>query len=180
MGIEEHQSNTQKLQKLEESKQITLKSDNKKTLVTIVNYEAYQGDMGIEEHQSNTKVTSKEHQSNTDKNIRTKEVIGWFEEIWKTYPNRKGRPEAYKHFVATVKDSETFQKIQGALGYYLQSGSVKKGYVQNGSTWFNQWRDWVEPSSVMMRGNGQTKYEKKEPMGAIELLRLEEEQQRGN
>jgi hypothetical protein len=56
---------------------IMLKSDNKKTLVTIVNYDAYQGDIGIEwtpkEHQSNIKRTSKEHQSNTDKNIRTKE-----------------------------------------------------------------------------------------------------------
>ena len=64
------------IKKLEEIGNLTLKSDNKKTLVTIVNYSDYQDDILSEYQQSNNKVTTKEQQSNTDKevkNIRSKE-----------------------------------------------------------------------------------------------------------
>jgi len=33
--------------------------------------------------------------------------------------------------------------IQRALGNYLRSETVKKGFIKNGSTWFNNWQDWI-------------------------------------
>lgn len=58
------------LKKLEEIGNIVIKSDNKKSLITIVNYEAYQGQMFSEWQQGNNKVTAKEQQSNTDKEVK--------------------------------------------------------------------------------------------------------------
>jgi hypothetical protein len=76
-----------------------------------------------------------------------------FDPIWKKYPNRQGKKSALRHFLATVKTLEDLSNICKSLDNYLQSGNVKNGYVKNGSTWFNEWQDWVEPTDVMMKGN---------------------------
>jgi len=75
------------------------------------------------------------------KGNKTKEK---FEEIWSKYPKRDGRKDAYKHFIASVKTEKDWQDINTALKNYLKSESVKNGYVKNGSTWFNNWKDWID------------------------------------
>ncbi len=66
-----------------------------------------------------------------------------FEKIWVKYPNRIGKKAAFKHFKASVKTKKNLTDIYKALENYKASKRVKKGYVQNGSTWFNNWQDWV-------------------------------------
>jgi hypothetical protein len=66
-----------------------------------------------------------------------------FEEIWGKYPKKDGRKEAKRHFEASVKTSEDMKRIEQALTNYLSSEVVKKGFIKNGSTWFNNWEDWV-------------------------------------
>jgi len=63
-------SNTvyKRLQTLRKMGVINTKSNNKNTLVTIVNWEAYQEVNNISNNKSNNKVTTKEQQSNTNKN----------------------------------------------------------------------------------------------------------------
>lgn len=77
----------------------------------------------------------------------------FFEGIWQLYPKRSGKSNALRHFHSTVKEEADFERIQKALKNYLESGNVKNGYIKNGSTWFNEWQDWVEPSPEMMKGN---------------------------
>lgn len=67
-----------------------------------------------------------------------------FGEVWKQYPDRVGRKAAFRSFEASVKTEADFADIKRALANYLGSERVKNGYVQNGSTWFNNWRDWVD------------------------------------
>lgn len=67
-----------------------------------------------------------------------------FENIWNQYPNKIGRKEAERHFEASVKNDQDYKDISAALAIYLKTDRVKNGFVQNGSTWFNNWRDWVE------------------------------------
>ena len=74
-----------------------------------------------------------------------KEEDSRFLELWNQYPKRDGRKEAYRHFKNSVNSEEDWTLIQTALKNYLASGVVAKGYVKNGSTWFNNWRDWIEP-----------------------------------
>ncbi|TAK64453.1 MAG: hypothetical protein EPO24_03285 [Bacteroidetes bacterium] len=75
-----------------------------------------------------------------------------FELIWKLYPSKLGRKAAERHFYSSVKTEEDWKNINIALGNYVQSDRVKRNYVQNGSTWFNNWRDWISPTEQMMKG----------------------------
>jgi len=82
-----------------------------------------------------------------------------FNEIWGKYPKRVGRRNAEKHFYATVKTEEDLKAIHQALDNYLKSERVYKGYIQNGSTWFNNWRDWVDyKETVCQQCHGKGKY----------------------
>ena len=68
-----------------------------------------------------------------------------FEPVWIDYPNKIQRKEAERHFIATVKTEQDYSDIQTALTNYLfhlKRNSWKK--PQNGSTWFNNWQDWIE------------------------------------
>lgn len=72
-----------------------------------------------------------------------------FQDIWKMYPKRIGRKAAERHFKASVKTAVDGTDIRSALANYLRSDEVKRGFVQNGSTWFNNWRDWVTVQGPM-------------------------------
>lgn len=75
-----------------------------------------------------------------------------FEVLWKQYPRREDRKGAFRHFQASVKTDTDLINIRRALDNYLKCHRVKSGYIKNGSTWFNQWQDWLEPSEAMMKG----------------------------
>lgn len=66
-----------------------------------------------------------------------------FEKVWALYPRQKGRKAAERHFRASVKTEVDLRNILRALENYKQSKEVKEGYVQYGSTWFNNWPDWM-------------------------------------
>jgi len=67
-----------------------------------------------------------------------------FLELWNKYPNKDGRTKAEIAFNKHIKTKEDWLAINTALANYLNSDRVKNGYVKNGSTWFNNWRDWVD------------------------------------
>jgi phage replication O-like protein O len=82
----------------------------------------------------------------TKERKKTKENIysDFFEVLWKLYPNKDGKKESLKHFNATVKTENDKMKIDFALANYLEDlkdNSWKK--AKNGSTWFNNWQDWI-------------------------------------
>lgn len=66
-----------------------------------------------------------------------------FNSLWEKYPKRDGRKAAFRHFVSSVKTKEDWDDINKALENYVQSDTVLKGYIKNGSTWFNNWKDFV-------------------------------------
>lgn len=68
---------------------------------------------------------------------------GYFQQLWDKYPSKDGRKNALKNFQRTVKTKEDWDNINKALNNYLSSKRVAEGYVKNGSTWFNQWEDFV-------------------------------------
>jgi hypothetical protein len=92
-----------------------------------------------------TKRVQREAVNNQRKEVSLdKERQSWFEILWKQYPDKVRKKESMRHFGATVKSPEDFAKIKKALFNYLNSRRVHSGYVQNASTWFNNWQDWVE------------------------------------
>lgn len=75
-----------------------------------------------------------------------------FEWFWKVYICKDGKKIAERHFGATVTKDQDALDISIALSKYLTHLSLDKNKFKNpkaGSTWFNNWRDWVhwvEPS----------------------------------
>ncbi len=67
-----------------------------------------------------------------------------FNKLWSKYPNKDGKKQAEKHFNTSVKTEKDWQDINKALENYLKSERVKNNYIKNGSTWFNNWKDWVD------------------------------------
>ena len=81
----------------------------------------------------------------TDHTKPTKpDVFFPFSEIWERYPNKDGKKQAENHFKSSVKTENDWKNINKALDNYLKSEKVLKGFIKNGSTWFNNWLDWVD------------------------------------
>lgn len=78
------------------------------------------------------------------KRAENSKYLNLFENLWETYPNKDGKKQALQHFSATVLTETDVEAIKKALVNYLQSEKVKNGFIKNGSTWFNNWQDWIE------------------------------------
>lgn len=102
----------------------------------------------VNEYEDVNKKEEKERESEREEK-REKEKFD-FEFLWKQYPNRDGKKQALVHFNSSVKTQEDYENIQIALKNYLNSGKVKGGYIKLGSTWFNNWQDWIEPSEEQL------------------------------
>ena len=78
-----------------------------------------------------------------------------FNTLWEQFPNKVGRNKAEMHFLASVTKDQDLLDIDIALKNYLSSRRVAEGFVQNGSTWFNNWQDWInyiEPKKEVDEG----------------------------
>ena len=91
---------------------------------------------------------------NTTKQPRklNKEPEQWqydvFEGYWGKYPKKQGKKEAFKHFCATVRSNDDKALISAAFHNYLnylKQYTVEEKYIQKGSTFFNNWKDWLRP-----------------------------------
>ena len=74
-----------------------------------------------------------------------------FDSIWLKYPKRVGKKMALKHFEASVKTKQDLDDMIKALTNYISSKRVAGGFIQNGSTWFNNWRDWIDYKEEVCR-----------------------------
>lgn len=69
-----------------------------------------------------------------------------FDAIWDLYPKKLGKSDAIRHFKKSVRNQEDYENIQRALRNFLGS-KIAMGdpqYIPHGSTWFHNWRDWVD------------------------------------
>ena len=69
-----------------------------------------------------------------------------FDQLWKLYPRKDGRKDAFRHYQRARKNGTTFEQVKaGILNYceYLKREKVEQRYIQMGSTWFNgeHWND---------------------------------------
>ena len=86
-------------------------------------------------------------------NQTNKQYINVFEELWESYPNKDGKKSAYRDFSKSVISDQDVSDIRIAIKNYLASKKVAEGYIKNGSTWFHNWRDWVNYVEVITPKN---------------------------
>lgn len=165
------------LKTLEKLNMITQKSNNRFTLINVVNYCNYQGSDFENEQQMNNQRTTNEQQMNTDKNIRTKEIKNKelkhmcdspdlyspdFETFWKAYPNSKNKKGAYKNYLATLKGTSRINKatpeqlLRSAKRYAEEVKGKDPQYILHATTFLGPQERWVEYDKPLKNSNGET------------------------
>lgn len=154
------------LKTLEKLNIITQKSNNRFTLINVVNYCNYQGSEFENEQQMNNQRTTNEQQMNTVKNIRTKELKNKelkhisdspplfspdFERFWQSYPNfNRNKKGAYKNYQACLKGESRLNKatpehlLRSAKRYADEVKGKDKQFVLHASTFLGPAERWVE------------------------------------
>ena len=70
-----------------------------------------------------------------------------FEQIWKRYPRPLGKKAALRHFLASVSNEELWRDVNTALDNYISfinKNQTAEKFIKYGSSWFNNWNDWLE------------------------------------
>ena len=127
---------------------ISVKSNNRFSVVKVLNYCTYQAKDSGKEQQSNNKVTTEEQQSNTTKNKENKEnikeisIVDFFESIWKLYPKKEGKGQVSKAQKEKLYKIGIEEMARAIDRYKKQRESkIAKGEwcpeLKNGSTFFN-------------------------------------------
>ena len=156
VGLTYQQTRTA-ISKLKSTGEITVKTTNKFSLVTVVNYNDYQDkkeettgkttDKSTNNQQTNNKqiTTTKEYKNNKEDK---KDIEQEFLELWKLYPNKKGKATAFLSYKRLrKKDKDLYSKVKHGIEAYAEE-EKKKGtqaqYIKHGSTFFNQkiWEDY--------------------------------------
>ena len=97
------------------------------------------------------KAIPKVRQDEEEKIEKTRKDTCAFDKVWGTYPKRLGKKEALRHFNASVLSAEDYANIQTAVAnycQYLSDQKVDEQYIKHGSTFFNNWKDWISYKGV--------------------------------
>lgn len=140
---------------LEKLQMIRINSNTKFSVVSIEKWEDYQ----VEELKNNNKGTTKEQQSNTNKNVKNvkniytssndDELKEHFEKIWDIYPNKKGKSKSLELFFKWVKGRRinkrtiklTDLQMYKAVKKYKEEcerKNTEQEYIKHGDTFFNK------------------------------------------
>lgn len=136
------------------------------SIITICNYDKYQGDTGDDQPSTETLTETEARHSRDARETKQKKIKQSkkdspsdpdFEEFWKAYPKRDGvnpRKPAEKKFVALVSSgTDPSSIIAGARGYASEAartGRTGTAYIKHAITWLNQslWTDYGAPSAA--------------------------------
>src|SRR3972149_5898186 len=123
--------------------------------IKITHWHKYQGDLStnrVKKHRAkksfhetaNETPKKRGEEKRGEENNNTPISPESFQQLWERYPNKDGRKSAQTHFNASVKTEDDLKNINLALDNYLahlKTETWKK--PKNGSTWLNNWQDWV-------------------------------------
>jgi len=90
--------------------------------------------------------TSNGEQDDVNQTAKTPDYEAEFDGLWERYPNKKGKRDALRHYVAARKKGVSLKTVSDGLDAYLayiRAEGTDEKYVKHGSAWFNQhaWED---------------------------------------
>ena len=105
----------------------------------------------VKDNISTNKSINKSTNNISDKSDKESDLETRFKNIWKIYPNKKGKPKALLAYKRAVKSGTTDEEIKTGLENYLAEIRVKntqQNYIKHGSTWFNG-KGWEDDYDLM-------------------------------
>lgn len=135
------------LETLKNEQQIEQQVDNKKSLITILKWQEYQGDEQQVEQQVNNKRAASEQQVSTTEEVKKQKklknpivVDQYFEQFWTIYDKKVGRVKAEQKF-GKLSEEIKLRIIDHVKRYVI--AVPEKQYRKNPMTYLNQeaWND---------------------------------------
>ena len=73
-----------------------------------------------------------------------------FKKFWSAMRSdmKSGKKQAFRHYKASVKNQQDYDELNQAYRNYLNTRKVRDGFVMNGSTFMNNWRDYLEYQDI--------------------------------
>lgn len=150
---------------LEKLGNINIKSNNKFSIVNVVNWAKYQ-DKETEvqqqiQQQIDNKPTTKQQQTDTNKNVKKDKnvkneknkdntsnqdsITHSFEEVWKLYPKKTAKKDAFTAYKKAIKKGTLKEDIKKGVENYVRYFEANKNWLQpmDGGRWFvkERWND---------------------------------------
>lgn len=156
-GLSEQSIRTS-LMHLKSTNEITIKATKTMSIITVNNYHDYQKiNQLINQEPTNDQprgnqepTTTKElNNDKNDNNDKDNTYNQLFENLWSQYPRKLGKNKAYGYFKKSVKTDKDKEDIQKALENYIKTitrTNTEERYIKHGSSWFNNWTDYIEIS----------------------------------
>ena len=121
-----------RLKILENLQILNIKSNNKFSVVTVVNYGLYQSEEIKRNTKRNNKGTTREQQGNTNKNVKNVkklknkdiEYTPLFEIAYKNYPRPQAKSDTFRNWNSLLKQYTEEQLLQFAENYKLYFESI--------------------------------------------------------
>lgn len=143
---------------------LTIETTKQNSLVTIINWEKYQGldnsnSQQINQHLTNSQPTDNQRLTTNknvknDKNVKNNNIYAQnsdelFNQFWEAYPKKRGKSNACRSWEKLKVSNELFNLIMKKLEAYKQTADWQKDngqYIPYPSTWLNQkrWEDEIE------------------------------------
>lgn len=154
---------------LQSSGRIVVEKDTRGTLVTILNWDTYQGldegplqsidsDFTPTIHTPLQRVYTDDPLIEEDKKVRKKEIHTVerkrptrhavkstfdLESAYQTYPLKEGKTPGLKILAREIQTQDDYDALLRAILKYSRSERVKRGFILNFKTFAGQWRDWA-------------------------------------
>lgn len=148
---------------LKNNQTLDIKSDNKKSVVTLINWALYQANDEEKDSKKDSCRTTTGQQQDTNKNDKnlknlrnnppTPQTRGerydYFADFWEAYPRKEKKALAKKIFERIKMTDELMEKIMDSLYQFRISDEWKREggrFIPHPTTWLNQrrWEDNVE------------------------------------
>jgi len=140
-----------RMQKLKNMRNLTIESNSKYSVISIVNWDTYQGSEKESNSKSNSQVTARQQPGNTNKNVKkVKEDIytSNFLLFWEAYPRKIGKGKAFENYQKIKQPRPSLKIILDAIEIQnkLDNWSDLR-FIPHPATWLNQrrWEDELMP-----------------------------------
>lgn len=161
-GLSRQQTRTA-ISKLISTGEITRKSSNKHSIITVTCWNEHQDINKQDNHISTTEQQASNKQATANKNDNNKKndnntYTSDFDEFWKLYPRTVGKKAAFKSYKTALKEIDHGQLIERTREFaeaHRKAGTEQQ-YIPHATTWLNGGR-WDDDFSQIARKSENTK-----------------------
>ncbi len=148
------------LTRLKTDTAITVATDTGQMIITICNYERYQGDIPEVDTAKKTQSIRDRYgidtQNKKEKNLKKESIGQNFDEFWNIYPRKTAKGTALRAFKGAMKKTD-YESLKSGLDSYVETiraNGTEERFIAHPATWLNgeRWTDEAPEESTTIPG----------------------------